>query len=431
MDVTWNQAIENNDAIFLSLVYLEKAKFLTDLNYQIPDRVGQSADRCSLEFAVKLANKDGSAVSSPQTEVYFLFSHPGANFGAQFEQTSFTAGTKLSVDGNLYVDGLIKASYDNGNYLIASTESELQSRDVGVSILQEVSFDGVKHVVSMFLTSNLVSNVSVITWVKNQPSFTPQRKLQIFESTATCSDPLVSFPVEITFQGNYDELVKGREEQFQSQCEIKLTEMYPDATVSDCIARKGSIVASFNMTVPESKRQATVDKLWEDVKEGLKLEFNGETLTTLPIMKVDGETRKVEPAPEDEDRMPVYIIAVACGGAFVVILIFVIVLYCVCRKNREAKINPTPPETPDLYSDNEKGKELPSMDAKYATTSKSEAWSAQSSAGSQRSLSQFRPATPLAFTEIVEPAFEEKEEQLLAFEVTLRFDNVQLNNDTL
>lgn len=431
MDVTWNEAIENNDAIFLSLIYLEKAKFVTELNYQIPDHIGQSTDPCSLEFAVKLANKDGSAVSSPQTEVYFLFSHPGSNFGAQFERTSFTAGTKLTVDGTFYVDGLIKARYDSGNYVIASTESELESSDVGVSILQEVPIDGVKHVVSMFLTSNLLSNVSVTTWVKNQPSFTPQRKLQISESTATCNDPLVTFPVEITFQGDYDELVKGREEQFQSQCEIKLTEMYPDATVTDCIARKGSIVASFNMTVPESKREATVDKLWEDVKEGLKFEFNGETLTTLPIMKVDGETKKVEPAPEDEDRMPVYIIAVACAGVFVVILIFVIVLYCVCRKNREAKIVPTPPETPDLYSDNEKGKELPSADAKYATTSKSEAWSVQSSTGSQRSLSQFRHATPLAFTEVVEPAFEEREEQLPAFEVTPRFNNVKLNKNTL
>ena len=419
MDVTWNEAIENNDAIFLSLIYLEKAKFVTELNYQIPTSGGQSTDRCGLEFAVKLANKDGSAVSSPQTEIYFLFSQPSETFRAQFEGTSFTAGTKLPVDGALSVDGLIQASYESGKYVIAATESELESSDVGVSILQEVPFDGMKHVVSMFLTSSLVSDVSVATWVKNQPSFTPQRQLHISESTATCNDPLVTFPVEITFQGDYDELVKGREQQFQSQCEIKLSEMYPDATVSDCIARKGSIVASFNMTVPESKREAVVDKLWEDVKEGLKFEFNGETLTTLPIMKVDGETRKVEPAPEDELRMPVYIIAAACVGAFVLILIFVIVLYCVCQKKRETKINPTPPETPDLYSDNEKGKERPSVDAKYAMTSKSEECSVHSSTGSHRSPSKFRHATPLAFTEIVEPAFEEREEQLPDCEVTL------------
>ena len=423
MDVTWNEAIENNDAIFLSLIYLDKARFVTELNYQIP----KSMESCSLEFAVKLANKDGSAVSSPQIEVYFLFTNPGANFAAQFEQTRFTAGTKLPVDGALFVDGLIRAGYEDGKYVFAATESELEYIDVGVSILQELSFDGMKHVVSMFLTSSLVSNVSVTTLVKNQPSFTPQRKLLLSESIATCNDPRVTIPVEITFQGDYDEVVKGREAQFQSQCESKLSEMYPDATVTDCIARKGSIVASFNMTVPESKREVTVDKLWEDVKEGLKFEFNGQTLTTLPIMKVDGETRKVEPAPEDEDRMPVFIIAVACAGVFVVILIFVIVLYCVCRKNREAKINPTPPETPNVYSDNEKGKRLSSEDAKYASTSKSEAWSVQSSNGSQRSLSQFRNPTPLAFTEVVEPAFEEKEEQLAAFEVTLRFNNIKLN----
>ncbi|KAL9957254.1 hypothetical protein ACROYT_G038868 [Oculina patagonica] len=224
----------------------------------------------------------------------------------------FTAGTKLSVDGALSVDGLMKASYENGKYIIAATETDLESSDVGVSILQEVPFDGTKQVVSMFLASDLASNVSVTTWVKNQPSFTPQRKLQFAESTTTCNDPLVTFPVEITFEGDYDSVVKGKEQEFQSHCESKLSELYPDATITNCRVRKGSIIASFNMSVPASKSNETVDKLWEDVKEGLKLEFDGATLTTLPIMKVGSETRKVEEKePVEEDRMPVYIIVVA------------------------------------------------------------------------------------------------------------------------
>lgn len=418
MDVTWNDAIENNDAIFLSLIYLEKAKFVTELKYQIPDHDGES---CGLEFTVKLANKDGSPASPPQAEVLFLFSHPGANVGAQFDQTTFTAGTKLTVDGASSVDGLIKASYENGKYHIAATNSELESSDVGVSILQEVPFDGTKQVVSMFLTSDLASNVSVTTWVNNQPSFTPQRKLQFAESTTTCNDPLVTFPVEITFEGDYDEVVKGKEQEFQSHCESKLSQMYPDATITNCRVRKGSIIASFNMTVPESKRGETVDKLWEDVKDGLKLEFNGATLTTLPIMNVDGETKKVpvESAPEEEDRMPVYIIVVACVAAFVIILIIVIVVFCLYRKRNDAKINPTPPETPEVFIDG--GKELPSAQGRYVKTSESSAWSVHSSPPSQRN-SQFRHATPLAFTDTVEPAFEEKEEQLPDSQVTLCFN---------
>lgn len=78
-----------------------------------------------------------------------------------------------------------------------------------------------------------------------------------------------------------------------------------------------------------------------------------------------------------------------------------------------------------MYSDNEKGKELPSVDTKYAMTSGSTAWSVHSSPDSHRS-SQFRHATPLAFAETVEPAFEEREEQLPDSKVTLRFDNAKL-----
>lgn len=416
MDVTWNEAIQDNDAIFLSLIYLEKAKFVTELKYQIPNHNGESSEQCGLEFTVKLANKDGSPVSPPQAEVFFLFSHPGANVGAQIDQTTFTAGTKLTVDSALSVDGLIKASYENGKYIIAATNSELESSDVGVSILQEVPFDGTKQVVSMFLTTGLVSNVSVTAWVKNQPGFTPQRKLQLSESTTTCNDPLVTFSVEITFEGDYDEVVKGKEQQFQSYCESKLSEMYPDATISNCRVRKGSIVASFNMTVPESKREDTVDKLWEDVKEGIKFEFNEATMTTLSIMKVDGDTREVEIPPEEEDRMPAYIIVIACVAAFVIILLIVILIYCLYRRRKDAKINPTPSQTPEIYI--EDSKELPGVEGKYIKAGRSSAWSVHSSPESLRK-SQFRFATPLAFADTVEPAFEEQEEQLPDSQVTV------------
>lgn len=150
--------------------------------------------------------------------------------------------------------------------------------------------------------------------------------------------------------------------------------MYFDVIVIDCIVRKGSIVVLFNMIVFELKWEVMVDKLWEDVKEGLKFEFNGEMLIILLIMKVDGEIKKVEFVLEDEDCMFVYIIVVVCVGVFVVILIFVIVLYCVCWKNREVKIVLILLEILDLYSDNEKGKEFLSVDVKYVIISKSEVW---------------------------------------------------------
>lgn len=426
MDVDWNEVIEVNDAFFLSLIYLKSAKFVTELTYQIPDHNRESSDRCGLEFSLKLANKDGSPVTNMQTEVYFVFSHQGADVGAQLARTTFSSGTPQALDGASSVVGLIKASFANEKFIIATANSELEATDVGVTILQETPIDGTKHVVAMFSSSNPVSKLDAITWAENQAIFAPQRKLQLSESTKTCNenddDPLVTVTVELTFDGDYDQVIGGKEEQFQAYCENQLSKIYPDATFSDCRVRKGSIIATFNMTLRKSKKQATIDNLWDDVKEGLKFEFNGETLTTRPIMRVNDEQMKVVDAPKDEDGMALYIIIIACVAGFLVIFIVVIVIYCRCRKGRAIKINPTPPETPDIFIDSgkdskEKESKAFGVEAKYLKPSGSATWSVHSSTESTRSDDKRKCMPPVAFAETIEPAFEEVEEPLPSSEV--------------
>ena len=408
MDVNWNEAIENKDAIFLSFIFLKKAKFVTELTYQLPNHEGSSSVKCGLQLAIKLANKDGSPVLSSQAEAYFLFSHSDANVAEQLSKTALTAGTKITVEESSPIQGLVKANHENGKFFIAAESSELEASDVGVSVVQDVSFNGVKHIASMFLASILVSTGTVDTaWAKRQASegFTPQRKLQFSESTTRCNDPLVTVNVEITFEGDYDTIVKGKEEQFEARCITTLSEYYPETTITDCKVRKGSIVASFNMTLPGSKQNTTLSKLWEDVKKGMTLDFNGATIKTLPSMQVDGKDYSKTPVetPEDETRMPVYIIIIACVAAFVVILIIVIIIYCVYRrKGSIGKINPSPPNTPE-YS----GKENSEVESKYVTRSSNPSL-ASLPAWTERTP-PFRHPSPRGN---VEPAFEEREEQL-------------------
>ena len=415
MDVNWNEEIESKDASFLSFIFLNKAKFVTKLIYQVPNHEGSSSDKCGLQMAVELANKDGSVTSFSQAEAYFLISHSAAKVAEQFSQTTFTAGTKVSIEVSLPLQGLIKAKYENGKFFIAAENSKLESNDVGISIIQYVPFNGENFVVPMFLASTLVSVGDVdVAWANTQASegFTPQRKLQFSESTTVCNDPLVIINVMITFDGDYDTIVRGNEEQFESHCVSTMSGYYPDATITGCKASPGSIVTSINMTVAETKRNSTLAKMWDDVRNGLKLQFNGATITTLPKMQVDGKEYANEPveSPEDKNRMPVYIIIVACVAAFVVILIIVIVVYCLYRrKQRAGKVNPTPPSTPEGLYDNEKGKQHREIESKYETKSTS-LYSLQ-----HRENSAFRRPTPLA--SVVEPAFEEKEEQLLDSQV--------------
>ena len=416
MDVNWNELVEDDDAVFLSFIYLEKAKFVTSLNYQLPNHEESSSDKCGLQLAVKLANKDGTATLPSQAEAYFLFSHSSEDIAQTLIQTIFILGTKINVEGSSPVEGLIKADYQNEKFLIAADNSALEASEIGVSIVQYVFLKGQKYVASMFMASDLMSTGELdASWISNQASkgFTPQRKLHLLESTERCHDPLVTMNMMITFAGDYDTIVKGKEEEFEKHCVDTLSGYYPEAIISDCKVSKGSIMASFNMTVPESKRNATVAKVWDDVVKGMTLDFNGETITTLPRMQIDGQVFFKEPVatPQDQNRMSVVIIVVACVAAFVVILIAVIIVYIVCRRKRSVRVKviPSPPGTPDTSVESEKGREHLEHESKYMASVPR--WDADSP--------QFKRPTPLPFSDIVEPAFEEEEdEQILDVQVT-------------
>ena len=419
MDVNWDEAIDSKDATFLSFIYLNKAKFVAKLTYQIPNHQGISLDKCALEITVELSNKDGSLTSSTQAEVYFLFSHSTGPVAEQFSQTVFTAGSKVSVEGISSVQGLIKANYENGKFLVAAENSELESSNVGISIIQSIPFNGQRFVVPIFLASPPVSTGAVdVSWVRSQAAreFAPQRNLQFSESTTTCNNQLRSVVVivVITFEGDYVVIVSGREAQFESYCVTAFSVKYPDVIIYSCKASRGSIIVEINMTVAETKRNSTLAKIWEDVSNGLELNFNGTTIITLPKMLVDGKEygdKVPVKTPEEKSRMPVFIIIVACVVSFVVILIIVIVVYCLYRRRQNlGKINPSPPSTPDEDSE---VKYLPEKDTRYIAMSESPSRSSLQ----ERDGSAFRRPTPIAFTDPVEPAFEEKEEQLLDSQV--------------
>ena len=278
MDVNWDEAIDSKDATFLSFIYLNKAKFVAKLTYQIPNHQGISLDKCALEITVELSNKDGSLTSSAQAEVYFLFSHSTGPVAEQFSQTVFTAGSKVSVEGISSVQGLIKANYENGKFLVAAKNSELESSNVGISIIQSIPFNRQRFVVPIFLASPPVSTGAVdVSWVRSQAArdFSPQRNLQFSESTTTCNNQLRSVVVivVITFEGDYVVIVSGREAQFESYCVTAFSVKYPDVIIYSCKASRGSIIVEINMTVAETKRNSTLAKIWEDVSNGLELNF--------------------------------------------------------------------------------------------------------------------------------------------------------------
>ena len=408
MDANWNEAIEHDDAVHLSRIYLGMAKFVMALNLQIPDPKRNASDRCSLEFTVKLANKDGSAVAPSQGDVYFVFSHSSSEEHNQFDQTVFNTGAKVNVmNGSSLFIGIVKAENGNGMYTIAAVSSKLELSNIGIFLVQVVKFLEQRLVAPMFITSNRIYSEDIDVSFDNnlrletRGGFSPQRLLQFSASTERCNGSILTIDVEIVFEGEYAR-IRGKEAQFETILEKKLSSLYEGATFSGFRFREGSIVTTFEVTMTESQKDLILEKLWADVQDGLKVDFDGATLTTLPTMRANGKAYSDKATDlKYEDHTSVYSIIIACTVAFVVLFVAIIVVFILFRQKR-AKVSPSPPESPEPYSAEQIiNKDLTSI--RYISTA--------SNTPQSSSLSLKSPS-PIAFEEETVQVFEENEEKL-------------------
>lgn len=88
----------------------------------------------------------------------------------------------------------------------------------------------------------------------------------------------------IIFVGDYDIIVKGKEEEFEKYCVDIFLGYYLEVIISDCKVSKGSIMVLFNMIVLELKWNVMVVKVWDDVVKGMIFDFNGEIIIILLCM---------------------------------------------------------------------------------------------------------------------------------------------------
>lgn len=130
-----------------------------------------------------------------------------------------------------------------------------------------------------------------VFWISNQVSkgFMLQCKLYLLELIERCYDFFVIMNMIIIFVGDYDIIVKGKEEEFEKYCVDIFLGYYLEVIISDCKVSKGSIMVLFNMIVLELKWNVMVVKVWDDVVKGMIFDFNGEIIIILLCMQIDGQ----------------------------------------------------------------------------------------------------------------------------------------------
>lgn len=309
LDVNWNEEVDEGDAVLLSEIFLGHAKFISDMKISVPNH-NSSPLKCSLELKVKFRNRDGSSVSSADTSLYTDIAHFKSAAQTQFDETSFDTGIKIAKKGtSSRYGGIVKAKYssDDGFYTVLASKSNLESEDkYGITMIQVVTG-----------TNQKKSVVALFTWKSSQTytgkidlelergvhllapnGYSPQRMVSLTESTARCNDPIKTTEIEVTFRAEYDDVVKEREEEAKKEILNAFNSLYPEASFTNARLRKGSVIATMDMKVPESKKETTLNKISNDVEEGLAITMNNKEVTTYPSLKVNGtefiETKQVE-----------------------------------------------------------------------------------------------------------------------------------------
>ena len=311
MDVNWNKDVSEDDAILLSEIFLGHAKFISDLSLYLPDHRSTPL-KCDFELKVKLKNKDGSTASSVDISIYYDITHSEASSQTQFDQTTFDTGSKVATKGNAGLfGGVLKSEYSSadGFYRVVAVQSKLESeQDFGVTVIQVVTgTNQKKFVVPMFVskTSPMYTgtlDLQLESGVRLQASngYSPQRMVNLTESTERCKDPILVMKVQVTLNGEYADVVEGREEEAKIEVLNRFNALYTDATFTNVRLEEGSVIAKMDMKVSESKKDPLIEKLKDDVKNGLEVTMNGKTVSTLPTFKVDGQEHIGQASTEAE-----------------------------------------------------------------------------------------------------------------------------------
>lgn len=355
MDVDFSQAIDEDDSKVLANVFLERARFLTDLNILIPDHNRKESTSCEMSVQIKLKSKSGQEVDSSETQVYLDIAHTTAAVHTQVHETSVSTGSKAAMKNNqTFFGGIFKASYDSQTkaFTVASVDSKLLGTNIGMSVIQVVTNEAGQKVVSpMFKAPKSISyqsgldiNLETSLNMQYKSSYSPQRMVDFEETTERCKDPYVTDVVEITFKGDFSTLTAGGD--LCQAIEKALHKLGLNAEFKCTGLRQGSIIATLEMKTIQSQKSDVTASLYSNVVKGISVTHNAETIVTEPQMSVGGKEYVEEKEIEKEGGLSTtHIIIIVISMILLIVMIIAIIFFVRYRNNK--KIVQTPPVTPD------------------------------------------------------------------------------------
>ncbi|XP_035687262.1 fibrocystin-L-like [Branchiostoma floridae] len=169
--------------------------------------------------------------------------------------------------------------------------------------------------------------------------------------------------VTMRFNGDYQQVAAGKEGYLGSTLWVHIMDTYTEVTVGNFSFSEGSVVADFDLKGTATGVNSTLIGLWDEVKDGLSLVVEGNTLRAQVSMLVDGEDYygmdSGPPAAPPADFPMGAIIGVVAVVMIVAIVAGVLFYF---KKKRRGPFSKTEPEDEDPMNQPSSSKTSPGVD---------------------------------------------------------------------
>ena len=343
MDFNRNGVIERNDAFLLARANLDMARFVHDFHVTTPDHQNEST-HCALKITTKLSTRAGNMDTNSNTQVFFEFASGNKILSSQLKNTAFGSGELITTydDYNELFGGIVKAESRDEGFQVKATESQIEISNMGLSMIQVIE-DSQRldpAVTPLFIYSPAPSFPSSVR-IGLTPTadlvfnggHSPQMRVNITESYATCQDPPVTNNVMFVFQNDYTE-VKGKEDAFTKIIIGDLTEKFPWIKIENVRLAPGSIRVYFDVITQKSRIKTTLVALWDMVKSGYTLRAGDTEYQAKPVMRVDGKDYHGNDELSEADQNSKFPVGAVVGVCVVVTVAVIGAVVYLCYKKR-------------------------------------------------------------------------------------------------
>lgn len=337
LDVNKNSLIDNLDCTYMLDAYLGRALAVSSIDVTVPKDTVNTPD-CLIEIHLSVYD---NLVTSPKSSSAFVIVTYSED--VSFNSSDSKKRYPVTSSSIKFVDVFKLRRVDN----LFSLKLDVQETITFGLTLVTVSTDVLDTVytTNMFkISSNVTSSLKTLkldTFDFNLMSnFVPQfEHMKTDVTTNICLNPVVLTTIGLHFENDFDEVLPTdiEKDEFCRAVGINLLQADQHATLKSCNLTSGSIVATIEVELLKSSKDAFITNLKEDLKDNdFFVTMNGTKLFASNSLVIDGVQTVKPNTVEKDDHLTTIIIVIAV--VIVLLMAIAIFLHCYCKRVKSKRV---------------------------------------------------------------------------------------------